>query len=152
MKKVILLLLFCATLISAKEYKVVFDLSTGSQAVLKKSLITNVKYLRNYHKERGDTLKVAVVISGKSYKFFIQDLLHSPYASNTQLKESFSQRSKMLEVFSKTADFEICSMGMKKRDIKKSTLFPFVVPAFNKSEALIRYQNEGYAYILINAN
>jgi len=38
-------------------------------------------------------------------------------------------------------------MHVKKRNIKKSDMLPFVIPAFNKTEALIRYQNEGYAYV-----
>ena len=150
MKKTILLLLLCAPFIFAQEYKVVFDLTTGSESVLKKSLIDNVKNLRKYYNDKGDTLKVAVVISGNSYKFFIKDLENSPYSKESALRDTFEQRSKMLNHFSKTAKFEICSAGMKKREIKKEMLYPFVHPAFNKSEALIRYQNDGYAYLLIS--
>jgi len=149
MKKIVVLLLLSVTLMFAQEHKVVFDLSTSSQTVLKKSLIKNVEKLREYYSAKGDTLKVAVVISGGAYKFFVEDIFHSPYYTDVELYESFARRTQMLEKFSQNADIEVCSIGMKKRGIDESTLYPFVIPAFNKTEALIRYQNAGYAYIPI---
>ena len=135
MKKIIIVLLLLTSMIQAKEYKVVFNLTSGSEEKIAKSLIKNVEVLRANYKKQGDTLKVAVVISGHSYKFF--------------LKES-SYPDLDLKKFSKNVNFEVCSVGMKKRNIKKTSLLPFVVPAFNRTEALIRYQNNGYAYVPIN--
>ena len=149
MKAIVLILLY-TLLASAQEYKVVFDLTTGSETTLEKSLVKNVANLQKYYGDKGDTLKVAVVISGNSYKFFVEDLSNSPYSEDKALKNTFQKRKKFLTAFSKIADFEVCSMGMKKRNIKQSSLYPFVTPAFNKSEALIRYQSNGYSYILIS--
>jgi len=40
-------------------------------------------------------------------------------------------------------------MGMKHRHIDPKTLYPFVTPVFNRTDALIRFQSEGYAYSII---
>ena len=149
MKKIILILLFASSMMYAKDYKVVFDLMTSSECKLNKALIKNVEKLRTYYKKNGDTLKVAVVISGGSYKFFVKDLNNSPYNHDKDLKHTFYKRSSMLTKFSKNVNIEVCSMGMAKRGIKPEVLQDFVVPAFNKTDALIRYQNDGYAYIPI---
>ncbi len=131
----------------AKTYKVVYDLTTGSEAVLAKKLVANTQKLKAYYETKGDQLKVAVVVSGKAYRFFIQNLAHSPYANESALLKSQPARTKMLEAFSKIATIEMCGMGMKHRNISPETLYPFVKPAFNKTDALVRYQNAGYAYI-----
>ena len=142
-----LLILLLQGFLFAKTYKVVFDLTTKSETVLAKKLVANTQKLKEYYAARGDKLKVAVVVSGEAYRFFIQDLAHSPYANETTLKEHQSNHTKMLETLSTFATIEICGMGMKHRNITPKTLYPFVKPAFNKTEALVRYQNEGYAYI-----
>ena len=139
-------LLLCGTLF-AKTYKVVYNLTTGSEAVLSKKLVANTQKLKTYYEAKGDRLEVAVVVSGKAYRFFIQDLAHSPYANESALLKSQPARTKMLDAFSKIATIEMCGMGMKHRKIAPETLYPFVKPAFNKTEALMRYQNSGYAYI-----
>ncbi len=131
----------------AKTYKVVYDLTTSSETVLSNKLVANTQKLKAYYKAKGDRLEVAVVVSGKAYRFFIQDLAHSPYADETALIKSQPDRTKMLQAFSKIAAIEICGMGMKHRNISPETLYPFVKPAFNKTDALVRYQNAGYAYI-----
>ncbi len=139
-------LLLCGTLF-AKTYKVVYDLTTDSEAVLSKKLIANTQKLKTYYEAKGDRLEVAVVVSGKAYRFFIRDLAHSPYANDRKLRQSQSARTKLLTAFSKIATIEMCDMGMKHRNIAPETLYSFVKPAFNKTEALVRYQNAGYAYV-----
>ena len=131
----------------AKTYKVVYDLTTDSEAVLSKKLVANTQKLKAYYEARGDRLNIAVVVSGKAYRFFIRDLAHSPYANESALLRSQPARTKMLEGFSKIATIEICGMGMKHRNIAPETLYSFVKPAFNKTDALVRYQNAGYAYV-----
>ena len=72
-----------------------------------------------------------MIISGGAYEYFEKD---------SEIKDIAID-------ISKVATVEVCSVGMRKRNIKKSDMLPFVIPAFNKTEALIRYQNQGYAYI-----
>ncbi len=147
MLRISLVILLLHTTLFAKTYKVVFDLTTKSETVLAKKLVANTQKLKEYYAEKGDKLMVAVVVSGEAYRFFIQDLAHSPYAKETTLKKHQPARTKMLKALSKFATIEICGMGMKHRNIAPETLYPFVKPTFNKTEALVRYQNEGFAYI-----
>jgi len=131
MKKILLSALLTLTALSAKEYKVVFDLTTFSATTVENRILHNINGIRHYYAKTGDTLKAAVVISGGAYEFFEND----------------SSIKNIAMDISKVAKVEVCSVGMKKRNIKKSDMLPFVIPAFNKTEALIRYQNEGYAYV-----
>ncbi len=147
MLRIFLFTLLLGGTLFAKTYKVVYDLTTGSEAVISKKLVANTQKLKAYYEAKGDRLEVAVVVSGKAYRFFIQDLAHSPYANETALIKSQPSRTRMLQAFSKIATIEMCAMGMKHRKIAQKTLYPFVKPAFNKTEALVRYQNAGYAYI-----
>ena len=131
MKKLLFSVLLTATALHAIEHKAVFDLTTSSATKVEKRILHNIEALRHYYAKTGDTLKVAVIISGGAYKYF---------ENNSTIKKIAIDISNLSKV-------EVCSMGMKKRNIKKSDMLPFVVPAFNKTEALIRYQNQGYAYI-----
>jgi len=131
MKKILLSALLTLTALSAKEYKVVFDLTTFSATTVENRILHNINGIRHYYAKTGDTFKAAVVISGGAYEFFEND---------SNIKDIAMDISKVAKV-------EVCSVGMKKRNIKKSDMLPFVIPAFNKTEALIRYQNEGYAYV-----
>ncbi len=131
MKKLLIITLLTLTSLHAKEYKVVFDLTTSSATSVENRVLHNINGLQHYYAKTGDTLKAAVVISGGAYTFFEND---------SSIKDIAVDISKVAKV-------EVCSVGMKKREIKKSDMLPFVIPAFNKTEALIRYQNEGYAYL-----
>ena len=131
MKKLLFTALLIVTVLNATEYKAVFDLTTSSPTTVENRILHNINGLRHYYAKTGDTFKAAVVISGGAYAYF---------KNNSEIKEIAIDISKVAKV-------EVCSVGMKKRSIKKSDMLPFVVPAFNKTEALIRYQNQGYAYI-----
>ena len=131
MKKLLIITLLTLASLQAKEYKVVFDLTSFSATTIENRVLHNINGLKHYYAKTGDTIKATVVISGGAYEFFEND---------SSIKDIAMDISKVAKV-------EVCSVGMKKRDIKKSDMLPFVIPAFNKTEALIRYQNEGYAYV-----
>lgn len=131
MKKLLLSALLTLAVLNAKEYKVVFDLSTSSPVSVENKVLHNINGLKHYYSKTGDTLKAAVVISGSAYEFFENDSIIKDIAVD----------------ISNVASVEVCSVGMRKRNIKKKDMLPFVIPAFNKTEALIRYQNQGYAYL-----
>ncbi len=133
MKKIILTLLFATLSLSAMEHKVLFDVRSGSADVIEGQVIENISLIRAHYAKTGDTLKATVILSGGTYQFFKK-----------------STEDKMLaNELADLAKIEVCSMGLKKRNILPSNMLPFVKPAFNRTEALIRYQNEGYAYILV---
>jgi len=131
MIKILLIGLLAFTALSAKEYKVVFDLTSSSPETVTKRVLHNIDKLKHFYTKKGDTLEAAVVISGGAYAFF---------ENNSTIKD-------VAVAISRISKLEVCSAGMKKRNIKPNDMLPFVIPAFNKTEALIRYQNKGYAYI-----
>ena len=136
-KKILTLLLLSATLVMAAQYKVVFNLTSGDETTINKSLIKNIALLQAHYKKQGDSLEVAVVISGGAYKYFRNDKVTSIDA-------------KLQSLASHDTEFQVCSMGLKKRAIKVSSLDSYVKPAFNRTAALIEYQNRGFA--IIDAN
>ena len=95
--------------------------------------------------------KAVVVISGKSYKYFVEDLENSPYKGDTGLAEL---QKKFRPAFAELHDrygvrFDMCAMGMKARGIEAATVYPFVNTDKSKYVYLIDWQNAGYAYIPI---
>ena len=148
MKKFFVLITVFSSLLFSAEHKVVFDLMSGNPTTISKRLIKNVNTLTAHYKAQGDTLKVAVVISGDAYKFFVKDLAHSPYSETKGLLGTNTLLQKNLApLLKENTEFKVCSVGMKKRNISEASLYEYVVPAFNKTSALIEYQNAGYAYI-----
>ena len=138
MKKIIVILLMLSISAMADEHKVVFSLTTSKINVLQKRLINQIELLSDYYAKKGEGLKVSVVIYGGSYKFFLK----KSQKEYPKLKERLQNLHKKYNVA-----FDICSMGMKKRDIDNSMIYKFVNPEFNKNVALIKWQNKGYAYI-----
>ncbi len=131
MKKLLFASLFTIATLQATEYKAVFDLTTFSSTTVENRVLHNINGLKHHYAKTGDTFKAAVIISGGAYEYF---------ENNSEIKDIAIDISKVAKV-------EVCSVGMRKRNIKKSDMLPFVISAFNKTEALIRYQNQGYAYI-----
>ena len=136
MKKIILILLITTSIVIAQEYKVVFNLTSGNENKVASNLIKNIHELKNHYQKNGDTLETAIVISGNAYKFFRKDV-------ENKLDDEF------LKLNNSGTEFKVCSVGLKKRGIHKDKIDDFVIPAFNRTSSLIKYQNNGYAYIEI---
>jgi intracellular sulfur oxidation DsrE/DsrF family protein len=121
---------------SSNEIKVVYDLKTGDLKTLERTLISGVMKNSVYYQNQLQELKVTVVIHGDSYKFF----------QNEKQMTTLGKKLKSLHE-SYNVEFEICRVGMKKRDISEQSLYPFVKVVPNASLALIDAQNNGYAYL-----
>jgi uncharacterized protein len=135
----------------ADERKAVFDLTTGDSERIETRIISSIKALSKHYEKQGDQLKAVVVISGKAYKYFIEDLANSPYRDDeavarvqNTLKAGFKELHEQYGV-----RFDMCGQGMKMRNIKKESVYPFVNTDKSKYVYLIDWQNEGYAYIPI---
>lgn len=118
------------------EKKVVYDLKTGDTETLERVLVSGVMRNSVYYQNKLQELKVKVVIHGDSYKFFQKE---------SQMTELGKKLKTLHESYG--VEFEICKVGMKKRDISEQSLYPFVTVVPNASLALIDAQNEGYAYL-----
>ena len=136
----------------ADTVKVVYDLTTGDSKKIEKHLINSLDAVAKYYKKEQKELKVMVVISGNAYKYFINDLKASPYQKDQdaiEAQEKFRHRLQNLnDNFGVT--FNMCSVGMKTRNIDKNTLYKFVHAELMKSVYLIDAQNNGYAYMPIH--
>ena len=150
--RLVLVFSFCIGFASAKEAKVVFDVTSGDSHKIGKHLINSVNVLETYYKKENIDLKVIVVISGDAYKYFIEDLKKSPYATQTEVADV---QAKFKTDFQKLNDkygviFEMCANGMRARKINPNNLYKFVHADVMKGVYLIEAQNSGYAYIPIH--
>ena len=136
----------------ADTVKVVYDLTTADINKIEKLLLDSIVAVSKHYTGEKKNLKAIVVISGNSYKYFVDDLKDSPYASDEDAKEIqpyFKLRLKDLhDVYGVT--FAMCSSGMEARKIKKDTLYEFVEAEKMKSVYLIDAQNDGYAYMPVH--
>ena len=138
--------------IYADTLKVVYDLTSGDSNKIEIHLINSIGAVSRYYADQKKKLEVKVVISGDAYKYFIDDLKASPYASDkdaVDIQAYFKIRLKDLhDVYG--VKFQMCSSGMKARKIEKQTLYKYVEAEKMKSVYLIDAQNEGYAYMPIH--
>jgi len=136
----------------ADTVKVVYDLTTGDRNKIEKHLINSITAVAKHYASMKKKLKVMVVISGDSYKYFVNDLKLSPYASDEDAVDMQAQFKPLLENLNDIygVTFNMCSSGMKARKIAKNTLYKYVHADKMKSVYLINAQNEGYAYMPIH--
>ena len=150
-KTLLLSLILVSSFSQAGEKKAMFDLTSGDAERIEQRIVGAIKYLSNYYKKEGDEFKAVVVISGKSYKYFIKDLDNSPYKGDKELAAAQKKLEPMLlELHEKYGvRFDMCGGGMRARDIKAESLYSYVHTDKMKYVYLINWQNKGYAYLSI---
>jgi len=138
--------------VSADNHKAVFDLTSGENNVVEKSLFGIIKNIKSYYKSKQKDIDVAVVISGDSYQYFIKDIKNSPYKDEPDIVALQPKlEPKLRELHDKLkVKFYMCSYGMQSRDIPEESLYDFVEADKTKSIYLIELQNDGYAYMPIH--
>ncbi|MDM5272726.1 DsrE family protein [Sulfurovum sp. zt1-1] len=143
LRSFLLLLVFPFLLLGAEENavekKIVYDLKSGDISVIETNLISAIANNSIYYENHFEELKVKVVIHGDSYKFFVQN------SDDLKMKEIGKRLKALYDNYDVT--FEMCSVGMKKRNISEKSLYPFVKVVPNSTIALIDAQNDGYAYL-----
>lgn len=114
--------------------------------------IKSINALSQYYEEEKIEFQVIVVISGDAYKYFVDNLKKSPYADDKNVSLAQDKfKTPLFELHNKTGvTFNMCSAGMKARNIKKDTLYQYVHADVMKSVYLIEAQNNGYAYMPIH--
>jgi len=152
LKTVVLGLLLSLTSVMASEQKVVFDLTSGDADKIEKHLVKTIEGLASHYHATNTDYKVVVVISGKAYKYFVKDLKNSPYKGKIKVARAQKRLSSRLEALHTKygVEFDMCKAGMKARGIDKKILYSYVKSDLNKSVYLIKWQNEGYAYLPIH--
>jgi len=144
------LLLSVGSLIAA-EQKVVFDVTTGDAAKIEKGLVRTISGLVKYYDANEIDYKIVVVISGKAYKYFVNDLKDSPYKGKMKVARAQTNLAPQLQkLHDQGIEFDMCQAGMKAHGINKKSLYSYVVTEKNKSVYLIEWQNRGYAYLPVH--
>lgn len=146
------LLIFSLTmLLNAEEivHKVVFDLTTGDSKTFEKIILSGIPVQKTHFENKMEELEVAVVIHGEAYRFFVKNLINTPYKKDTnlaKLQETFSKRLAG-SVNTYKVSYFMCESGMKRNKIVKENVYDFVTLVPTSTIGLIEKQNEGYAYI-----
>lgn len=151
-KMIFLGLVFSFTALFAVEQKVVFDLTSGDEAVIEKHLIKNIEGLARYYKANNIDFKVVVVISGNAYKYFVQEIKNSPFKGDAELTQAQKKMAPLLEKLHShyNVKFNMCNAGMEARNIDKKVLYSYIESDLTKSVYLIKWQNDGYAYLPVH--
>ena len=153
MKKLFLLLALYGVLFAEEGVKkVVFDLTSGKLEAIEKKVLSGIAFNKTHYENNLEKLDVAVVIHGDAYKFFINDLAHSPYKYDAALRKAHDQLGKRLSAMAKNYDVEfiMCESGMKSHKIDKSALYDFVKLTPSSTIGLIDKQNDQFAYVPIH--
>ncbi len=151
-KTLMMALLLSLSSLMAVEQKVVFDLTSGDVATIEKHLIKNIDNLAEYYKANKIDFKAVVVISGNAYKYFVEDLANSPFKGKLKVARAQKKLAPLLAKLHTTygVEFDMCKSGMKARKIDKKVLYGYVKTDLDKSVYLIKWQNEGYAYLPVH--
>jgi intracellular sulfur oxidation DsrE/DsrF family protein/Ca2+-binding EF-hand superfamily protein len=133
------------------ENKVVYDLRTGEAKNIN-SKLESIKAVANHYIDKKSDYKIAVVIGGDAYKFFVDDLQFSPYDKDAELKALKPEIEPKIRELAEGYDvnFTMCDVGIEYRAIPEDALYNFVEAKKTRSIYLIEFQNDGYAYIPIH--
>lgn len=144
--KIFVALLFSAVTIvtlQAKEYKALFDCSSGNSGYIKSRMWLVGKTI-DMIEAQGDTASVVLTLHGncvsmasKAYDDVVDD------KDIANIKEA----QKWLIALGKRKNVKViaCSMSMQSHVIDEEDLLPFVAISENSFIEAIMYQNEGYA-------
>lgn len=145
MKILCALLLSAVTMVTleAKEYKAVFDCSSGDAAYIK-SRMWMVGKTMDMIEAQGDTALVVLTLHGNcvpiASKAF-DDIVEDKDLANTK------EAQKWLVALGERKNIKViaCSMSLQSHVIDEDDLLPFVTVSDNSFIETIMYQNEGYA-------
>lgn len=141
--KALLLSAIAIIAVEAKEYKVVFDCSSGDAAYIK-SRMWLVGKTMDMFEEKGDTTSVVLTLHGKCVSIASEafdEVVDKEDIPNTK------EAQKNLVALSKRKNVKViaCSMSLQANEVDEDDLLPFITVSDNSFIETIKYQNEGYA-------
>jgi len=143
--KILLLLTVSSITVQAKEYKALFDCSSGNFAYIKSRMWLVGKTI-DMMEAKGDTTSVVLTLHGKCVPIVskaFDEVVDDKDIANTK------EAQKWLVELSKRNNVKIiaCSMSLQSNDIDEDDVLPFVAISDNSFMETIMYQNEGYAFM-----
>jgi intracellular sulfur oxidation DsrE/DsrF family protein len=135
MKKNVLILIFlfltCFCEAQVKDYRVVFDISSGD-SVSQQAVVREVDIIKNANPDA----KLEVVIYGQALSLALKD-------KSTQAEAI----QKLLAM--KDVSFRVCAITMKRNKVDNSNLLPGIESVPDGIYELISKQREGWGYIKV---
>lgn len=143
--KLLLLLTAAAMTLQAKEYKALFDCSSGNFSYVK-SRMWLVGNTIDMIEAQGDTASVVLTLHGKCVPIVSEafdEVVDDKDIPNTKKAQAW-----LIEL-SKRNNVKViaCSMSLQSNDIDEDDVLPFVTISDNSFIETIMYQNEGYAFM-----
>jgi len=143
--KLLLLLTVTAISVQAKEYKALFDCSSGNFAYIK-SRMWLVDKTMDMMEKNGDSTSVVLTLHGKCVPIVSE--AYDEVVDDKDIADT-KEAQKWLIALSKRNNVKIiaCSMSLQSNDIDEDDVLPFVNISDNSFIETIIYQNEGYAFM-----
>jgi intracellular sulfur oxidation DsrE/DsrF family protein len=143
--KLLLLVSVAISAVQAKEYKALFDCSSGNAAYIK-SRMWLVGKTMDMIEEGGDSTSVVLTLHGKCVPVVskaFDEVVDDKDIPNTKKAQEW------LTALSKRKNVKViaCSMSLQSNDIEEDDVLPFVTISDNSFIETIKYQNEGYAFM-----
>lgn len=143
--KLLLLLTAAVMTLQAKEYKALFDCSSGNFSYVK-SRMWLVGNTIDMIEAQGDTASVVLTLHGKCVPIVSEafdEVVDDKDIPNTKKAQAW-----LIEL-SKRNNVKViaCSMSLQSNDIDEDDVLPFVTISDNSFIETIMYQNEGYAFM-----
>ena len=151
MKRIVIVFIIFIEFLKADEnlLKLVLDLTTSDVSKFERTILKGISINKANYESQFKELEVVVVIHGGAYKFFVKDLLSSPFKDDKKLLKFTKEFAIRIKSLHDTYDvkFLICKSGMDSRGINKENIFDFVELIPNAMMGLIDTQNNGFAYV-----
>lgn len=131
--------------------KLVIDLTAGNIKTFEQRILKAIVVNKEHYESNGQNLKVAVVIHGSAYKFFLNDLSKTKYKDDKKLLTKYKEIQTKIEslLIAYNVEFFACKTGMLKRKLENEDILSFIKIVPTATIALIDKQNRGYAYLLV---
>ena len=142
MLKIFLFFTLLLTL-QAKEYKVVFDCSSGDMGYIKSRMWLIGKTVDMF-KQDGDTLKAVLTMHGTCAKIASEDV--EIYVEEKQKQKALAAQKYLKSLLrSGKVKTYVCAMSLEANGIDAESILPKIEISQNSYIETIKYQNEGFA-------
>ena len=143
MKSLFLLLFVFLSLVQAREYKAVFDCSSGDASYVKSRMWLIGKTI-DMMQSKGDTADVVLTLHGSCVPMISEDYeLIVPDEDLENIKKAQDFLTKLAK--EKNVKVIACQMSLNANAIDQKSVLPFVKITPNSFIDTIGYQNDGYA-------
>jgi len=142
--KILYILLFVFVInLQAKEYKAVFDCSSGDAKYIK-SRMWLIDKTMTMIEGKGDKAKFAITLHGGCVAMVVKD--YDMIVDDKDIS-SVKQAQKYLThlIKNRGVDVKVCAMSLSANAIEKDDILDFIKISPNSFVDTIGYQNDGYA-------